>query len=122
MSDLNMNEIIEGGIKAARETIKTCRLIQTRMIDQYVLAMGDGSVLHSDGIRAFGISLAKVERTGDRKKIEAFLAAIKRDNPDNGAVAQLKIMSWKDAATLQIAVAEDVIERFEELKRAPQPE
>lgn len=120
MTDFNMDEIIAGGIKAARETIETCRLVETRMINQYVLALGDGSVFHSTGaIHAFGVKLDKVERTRDIRAIAALRKHLIEMNPGNDAVARLSIMSWKEAARIQRAVAEDVIARFEELQKAP---
>lgn len=117
--DINMAEIIENGIKAARNTIKTCDLVLTRMVDMYVFALGDGSVLHEDGIHAFGVKIDGVAKSRDRKKMEAALANLKAGNPDNSAVQNLKIMSWKEAARCQRAVAEDVLASFEELKKAP---
>ena len=119
MSDVNMEQIIENGIKAARDTITTCDLIITRMVDQYVMALDDGSVLKQGGrIAPFGKQIGDVERTRDRKAIDAFLANVKAGNPNNSTVQTLRVMSWKEAARRQRAVAEDVLARFEELKAA----
>ena len=105
-------------IQNIRTSIETCRLIETRMVDNYVLAMRDGAVLHSDGIHDFYRTLDKVERTRDRAKIEGLLAQVREDNPDNSAVAGLTIMGWKKAARLQIAKLNDLLQMLEEKQKA----
>ena len=120
MTDFNIDQIIEDGIKAARETIATCDLIITRMVDYYVLALDDGSVMHGKtGVRPFGVSIGDVEKTRDRKAIEDYRKHLIEMNPDNSVVARLRIMSWKTAARAQKEVALKLIEGFEELRQAP---
>lgn len=90
--------------------IETCRLIETRMVDMYVLATAEGEVLHSDGVHGFGVKLDKVERSRDRAKVEALLAHVIEHNPGNSVAANLQIMGWKKAARLQRAAAQSLLD------------
>lgn len=107
---MDLDALKQDVIRNAETTIETCRLIETRMVDQYVLALPDGSVLHTVGIRPFGKSLGDVQRTRDRAKIEALLDHVRTENPDNTAVQDLKIMGWKKAARLQRETYTSMIE------------
>lgn len=109
----DMQQIRQDIIDSSRVTVETCRLIETRMVDNYVLATEDGDVLHNgSGVHPFGQKLDKVERSRDLTKVKGLLAHVRENNPDNHVAQGLKIMGWKKAARLQRARFEAVIEEM----------
>jgi hypothetical protein len=109
-TNMELNDILATVRANATAQIETCRLIETRMVDMYVLAAADGAVLHSDGVHGFGVKLGNVERSRDRAKVEALLAHVIEHNPGNSVVAGLKIMGWKKAARLQREIAQNILD------------
>lgn len=103
-------------IKMFQQQIETCRLIETRMVDQYVLADPEsGQMLTTEhGIQPLQKQVGDIQRTTDRSKIEGLLAYVKEHNPDNFVAQRLVIMGWKKAARIQRQKAEANIKYLEE--------
>lgn len=98
----------------AREHIDTCNLIITRMADQFVLMLEDGSVLHSTGIHPFPKAFGdKVQMSRDKAKVQKLLAHVKAQNPDNSAAQALKLGTLKNAARKQRQNSVNILEMLE---------
>lgn len=100
---------------SAREHIATCDLIISRMADQYVLMLEDGSVLHSTGIHPFPKVFGdKVQMSRDKAKVLKLLAHVREQNPDNSAAQALKIGTLKNAARKQRQNSVNILDMLED--------
>ena len=97
-------------IKDRNQELKdTCNLIISRMADQWVLALEDGSVLHSTGVHPFPVTFGdKVQMTRDKAKIRELLDHVRKQNPDNPTVQSLRITTLKKAARKQLQNVRDM--------------
>lgn len=108
--------MIQEMIEKFETAIKTCRLIETRMVDHYVLMdPEDGTVLTTEnGVRPFHQRLDDIQRTRDLAAIKRLLKHVREENPDNPVAQRLVITGWKKAARIQRERAEETLQMLRE--------
>jgi hypothetical protein len=101
--------------KNTRALIATCRVIETRVVNRWVLALPeDGQIVTVEGIRTFPEGFGnKIFWTDQKDVAEAKLLELRESNPDNSTVDRLKPMRIKEAAVRQEARARDLLTYLE---------
>ena len=103
-------ELLNDLIASFKAQVETCRLIETRIVDAFVIMLPeDGSMLTQNGVRPVYKTVNEFERSRDKAAVAKLLAQVKADNPDNPVVQRLVIGTFKKAARQQRLAGEEML-------------
>ncbi len=115
MTNAHDTAVITDLIETLKQQIETCRFVETRVVDHYVLADPEnGQILTTEnGMQPFRVTINEFERTRDAEAIKGLKAHVREMNPANPIVQRLKIMGWKKAARIQRELSQQSLEKLQ---------